>query len=207
MAEELKTYTLCTPAIRLVVDGIIIQCDDILVCIEWWWHRPPDHSAAWTRIPYREFLSLKEILLNTLSHQIGMIEFFFDFCHTLSITVREREGETRYDINHTLGKVLRYASRMYSYCQSEMERIDTQTHRTIGSWTQAEKTRIAETREAIAQTMRVCLITRSRINSCIPTLVVSPSLVCLDILFVKFNTDLACLANTINAMLALTRQW
>jgi hypothetical protein len=178
---------------------VIIQCDDVLASESSWWFKAPDHNDSWTSSPCREFVLLKKMIIQSNEQEVKNIDFFASFCRTFGLERRRAVGSERHDIDFSIGRACQYASRIYHYCIDEMNRIEYELAPNIHSRKDIQVT--------ITQVMRVCVITRTRILSCIPTLLEFPSLVAIDLLYLKFNNDLISLCEILTRMLYFIRRF
>lgn len=197
-ASLLKSKSICGPSIRLVLDGIIIQCDDVIICNNTWWNTAPE-AGDWNSAPYREFLQLKTVILQSNERELERVLFFVSFCNEFKLKRTRSNGyTTREDeIDYSFGRACMYASRLYTSCMYQLEILKKASSPDVFS-----KRMIAT---SMMQVMRLCMITRTSLMSCIPTILASPTLDCIDILFVKFNQHLIDLSEITTRMNYISR--
>lgn len=193
---------MCGPAIRLVLNGILFQCDEILVSHSVWWNNSVSSSSStdvvegsrWTQLPYREFIQQKGLILDKNQNELERTSFFLTFCNEWGLGRGTRGGgggeeegghtptPRLVEIDNAVGRTCLYASRLYTFCIAELQRLERAVVPDIYGRRMTAMT--------ITQVMRTCLATRAALVSSIPTLLASPNLDCIDFLFLHFNQHL-----------------
>lgn len=192
-ATLLKTEAICGPTLLLMIDGVIFQCRDVIISYNTWWCRTPmQDESGWTQVPYREFLQLKGLILDSNQKALEKAVFFVSFCNKFGIgrgpysvaSGPTGERTRRDEIDASIGRVSMYASRLYTFCMSELERLES-----APAPDGISRQMLAVT---ATQLMRECLLMRTALMSGIPTLLSasSSSVDCFDFLFVHFNQHL-----------------
>lgn len=166
------------------------------MCYNTWWENNPA-EGSWGA-PYREFLQLKWMLLKSKEQELNRINFFVSFCKKFNLKRRRTTRPTsRMDeIDISFGRLCLYASRLYMYCRNQ---------KTLDYYEPTETTKTIIIGTTMTQVMRTCMITRAALMSCIPSLLASPTLDCIDMLYVKFNQHLIDLAEITTRMTYYSR--